>query len=126
MRNDKNYIEIIDEVYRKYADSHFKKPENPNGSFLEQLGSVIPMEYGRAGFENEIRKNCSFAKKYGLVISEQTMSTEDRNEWFLKHRCGGNRRDCKTDWKDYELDQQAIPSKIIQVTYNNKTIEIYE
>lgn len=37
------------------------------------------------------------------------MTTEERNEWFIKNWCGGNRRDSKDDWKDYELDQQNVP-----------------
>jgi hypothetical protein len=32
----------------------------------------------------------------------------------------------KSDWKDYELDQQNIPSKLITITYNDTKIESYE
>ena len=32
----------------------------------------------------------------------------------------------KSDWKDFELDQQNIPTKLITLTYNNQTIECYE
>ena len=39
------------------------------------------------------------------------MTTEERNEWHLINRCGGNKRDCKTDWKDFELDQQGVPRR---------------
>jgi thymidylate synthase len=39
------------------------------------------------------------------------MTTEERNNWHLVNRCGGNIRDCKTDWKDFELDQQNVPKR---------------
>jgi len=39
------------------------------------------------------------------------MTTEERNEWHFINRCGGNKRDCKTDWKDFELDQQDVPKR---------------
>jgi thymidylate synthase len=39
------------------------------------------------------------------------LSFEERNEWHLVNRCGGNKRDCKTDWKDFELDQQDVPKR---------------
>lgn len=39
------------------------------------------------------------------------LSLEERNEWHLINRCGGNKRDCKTDWKDFELDQQSVPKR---------------
>jgi thymidylate synthase len=42
------------------------------------------------------------------------MTTEERNEWHLINRCGGNKRDCKTDWKDFELDQQDVPKRTRQ------------
>ena len=38
-------------------------------------------------------------------------TTEERNEWHLVNRCGGNKRDCKTDWRDFELDQQDVPTR---------------
>ena len=39
------------------------------------------------------------------------LTTEERNEWHLVNRCSGNKRDCKTDWKDFELDQQDVPKR---------------
>jgi thymidylate synthase len=39
------------------------------------------------------------------------MTNEERNEWCLINQCGGNIRDCKTDWKDFELDQQNVPKR---------------
>ena len=39
------------------------------------------------------------------------MTTEERNEWFIKNWCGGNKKDCKGDWKDFELDQQCVPKR---------------
>jgi len=37
------------------------------------------------------------------------MTTEERNEWF-KINLNGNNPLMKSDWKDYELDQQNIPT----------------
>ena len=42
------------------------------------------------------------------------MTNEERNEWCLINQCGGNIRDCKTDWKDFELDQQNVPKRTRQ------------
>ena len=39
------------------------------------------------------------------------LTTEERNEWHLVNRCGGNKRDCKTDWRGFELDQQDVPKR---------------
>lgn len=37
------------------------------------------------------------------------MTTEERNEWFIDNWCGGNRKDCRDDYTDFELDQQCVP-----------------
>ena len=39
------------------------------------------------------------------------LTLDERNEWCLINQCGGNIRDCKTDWKDFELDQQSVPKQ---------------
>ena len=38
----------------------------------------------------------------------------------------GNNPLMKSDWKDYELDQQNTPNKLITISYNDKTFESYE
>jgi thymidylate synthase len=59
------------------------------------------------------------------------LSNEERNEWHLVNRCGGNKRDCKTDWKDFELDQQDVPKRTrepypLPSLKHMKTDEFYE
>jgi thymidylate synthase len=53
------------------------------------------------------------------------MTTEERNEWHFINRCGGNKRDCKTDWKDFELDQQDVPKRTRE-PYPLPTLNIFE
>jgi hypothetical protein len=106
---NKEQQELLDEVYEKYCkESKYK--------FL----------ISKEAFTNTIKRNPDFAKEWGLKIEERELSLEERNEWHVKYRCGGNRRGCKDDWKDYELDQQGVPTKLITITYNDKTIESYE
>jgi len=122
---NKEQLELLGEVYRKYADSHWTPPSNPKGKLLsDQLCSVVPMEHSKESFINKCKTNPDFSKKWGLKIEERELSVQERNEWFQIHRNGNNPL-MKSDWKDFELDQQNIPTKLIKITYNDKTIESY-
>jgi len=109
---NKEQQELLDEVYEKYHQ------ENKHVMYLTFL---LEEE-----FINKCKTDTEFSEKWGLKIEERELSLEERNEWHVKYRCGGNRRGCKDDWKDYELDQQGVPTKLITITYNDKTIESYE
>ena len=76
-------------------------------------------------FINKCKTDTDFSKIWGLKIKERELSHKERNEWFQIH-LNGNNPFMKSDWKDYELDQQNIPTKLVTLTYNNETIESYE
>jgi hypothetical protein len=66
---NKEQQDILNEVYRKYADSHWTPPSNPKGKLLsDQLFSVVPMEHSKESFINEIKTNPEFAKQWGVTI----------------------------------------------------------
>ena len=76
-------------------------------------------------FINKCKIDPEFSETWGLKIEERELSAQERNEWFQIH-LNGNNPFMKSDWKDFELDQQNIPTKLITLTYNNETIESYE
>jgi hypothetical protein len=76
-------------------------------------------------FINKCKTDLEFSEKWGITIDERELSTDERNKWF-QINLNGNNPLIKSDWKDYELDQQNIPTKLITITYNDKTIESYE
>ena len=114
---NKEQEELLDEVYRKYADSH--------EYFVDGWLHVIPMEHSKETFVNECKTDPEFSEKWGLKVEERELNTDERNKWF-QINLNGNNPLMKSDWKDYELDQQNIPTKRIIITYNDKTIESYE
>lgn len=114
---NKEQEELLNEVYRKYADSH--------EYFVDGWLHIIPMEHSKETFVNECKTNTEFSERWGFEIEERELSTDERNKWF-QINLNGNNPLMKSDWKDYELDQQNIPTKLITITYNDKTIESYE
>ena len=76
-------------------------------------------------FINKCKTDPEFSEKWGLKIEERELSTQERNEWFQVH-LNGNNPFMKSDWKDFELDQQNIPTKQITLEYNNEKTYYYE
>ena len=109
MMNKEKYNEIIDEVYEKYTTKYVGYDDVPSKEL----------------FLFEIRTNKEFSEKWGLKIEERELNTQERNEWFQVH-LNGNNPFMKSDWKDFELDQQNIPTKLTTITHNNEKIESYE
>ncbi len=76
-------------------------------------------------FIKKCKTDIEFSQRWGLTIEERELNTDERNKWF-QINLNGNNPLMKSDWKDYELDQQNIPTKRIIISYNDKTIESYE
>jgi hypothetical protein len=132
-----NKEQIIDEVYKNYEKiTNDFQLENPIDDFIIKTlrGEMIKIEtedgddyriLTQEEFINKCKTDSEFSEKWGLRIEERELSIQERNEWFQIH-LNGNNPFMKSDWKDYELDQQNIPTKLITITYNNETIEVYE
>ena len=130
--NNEKMNQIIELAWKKYANSHYI-PGNPNGKLLsEQLVGLRPMIHNRETFRKEIIKNPSFASQWGLKIEERELSWKERveiarktlsKEEFFEY---GNLSPFTTPIITYWLNQNNIPTKLITITYNNETIEVYE
>ena len=110
------YNQIIDEVYDKYRS--------------QQTDFFVPI-YWKDKFIEKCKTNEKFSKKWGLKIEVEELSLDERNELLNKAlNRNHKRKDCFSD-KEFEIetlkDANAfnIPTKLITVTYNNETIEVY-
>jgi hypothetical protein len=109
------FNKIVDEVYNHYLETHQYEP------FILQE----EMDLSKEDFIKKVTNNYGFGQLFGISLNERELNTDERNKWF-QINLNGNNPLMKSDWKDYELDQQNIPSKLVTVTYNDKTIESYE
>jgi hypothetical protein len=114
-----NKEQVIDGVYRKYADSH--------EYFADGWMHVIPMEHSKETFINKCKTNPEFSEKWGLKIEERELSLEERHQlalpiWKEKY---GPLADMMVP-TNVDNTPYKIPTKLITLTYNNETIESYE
>ena len=61
---------------------------------------------------------------YGFQVYTRELNTQERNEWFQIHR-NGNNPFMKSDWKDFELDQQNIPKRAISLMWNQRSVDTF-
>jgi len=141
--------ELLDEVYENYLqhyddeynEEQKKIQKNPLHWMEMRYTNIRP--YPKEMFINKCKIDPEFSEKWGLKIEERELSLEERCNAYLKWY---NDPKC-VEWKNHiekemgwnyekpkwvfnevkeQLDEAQFPTKLITITYNNKTIESYE
>ena len=134
-----NKEQIIDEAYESYLNYPLATIHDHRTNILyknmskgwcmlngRSMASPHPTRHlTKEEFINKIKTDSEFSETWGLKIDERELSLEERNKWF-QINLNGNNPFMKSDWKDFELDQQNIPTKLITITYKENKIESYE
>ena len=118
--NKERYNQIIDEAYKNYVN---KTNEDFIKSDITLPPSYYPMD--KEEFINKCKTDSEFSQKWGLKIEERELSLLERYELMKKldNWVSVHYKEPKT--MEY-MDKHNIPTKLITVTYNDKTIESYE
>jgi hypothetical protein len=126
--NNEKMNQIIDEAYKEYAGSHWTPPENSSSKLLgPQLWSLKPMEHSKETFINKCKSDPKFSKKWGLRIEERELSLEERYKIWFKNNFETGMEYNENNLPDFENDYyETTPTRLITITYNNETIEVYE
>ena len=107
--NKERYKQIVDEVYENYINKliFIEKDCHVDDLINQPNKTFIP--YNQEEFINKIKTDKLFSEKWGLKIEERTVFEQvDQNNPVLKGSTA------------------LYSQKLITVTYNNKTIEIYD
>ena len=111
----KEQQELLDESYKDY----FIKKSSETGPF--GVAGIIPT---KDEFINKCKTDIEFSEKWGLKIKERELSLEERETLLLE--IDDTFRTSTTQEVKLVLDEYNIPTKLIIITYNDKTIESYE
>ena len=103
---NKEQQELIDEVYEKY-------------SIIAGMSTQV-ITLTKEEFIHYIKTDVIFSKQWGLKIDERELSREQRLDIFWKSGIQYGPVD-----DDY-LNSDNIPTRLITITYNDKTITSYE
>ena len=116
---NKEQQELLDEVYMKALMKYGFNwlPGTPPGTVLETQEIFI----------HTCKTDTEFSEKWGLKIEERELTYSERYKiWFTNNFETGMEycEDVKPDFNNEYYE--PTPTKLITVTYNNKTIENYE
>ena len=104
--------ELLDEVYENYQGS----------SECQWTPTYFPTPLIKEEFITKCKTDPEFSKKWGLKIEERELSLEERKIHMSKY---SNDR-IYPDWDEKFLNEKNIPTKLITITYNDKTITYYQ
>jgi hypothetical protein len=124
--NKERYNQIIDEVYDNYR--------------AKVILSQIPTDLTKEEFVELCKNDITFSVYRGLKLEERELIWEERRDLLTPEQYDGTalnkygHKDCGfgdiSPFTDkvihYWMNLHNIPTKLITVTYNDKTIESYE
>ena len=123
--NKERYNRIIDDAYKNFKNNFPMKKSNPPKDYINSKGQLLTKEE----FIDKCKTDTEFSQRWGLKIEERELSLEERNnslgpnEVYLSF-FGINAKDDLESKKIF--DKESRPTKLITITYNDKTIESYE
>jgi thymidylate synthase len=142
LRGDTNIKYLVDndcniwngDAYKKYLKGGNLKWLKPTEVDTPIGKMSIPIPYSQEEFINKIKTDDEFAKKWGLKIEERELSRNERSDYYYKN---GNSEGIVVGSLDRPIfeedevahkwyDEKNVPTKLITITYNDKTIESYE
>ena len=121
-KEQEGLIELVGQEYTKWFYDN-AAPSVSGKPILNGEGILT-----RGEFINKIKTDTEFSEKWGLKIEERELSEEER--WRI--RFDYYPKDKQFPWDRMALpshrflDDFNIPTKLITITYNDKTIESYE
>ena len=117
------YNQIIDDAYKNFKNNFPMKKSNPPKDYINSKGQLLTKEE----FIDKCKTDNEFSEMWGLKIEERELSHDERFAIYKKvcdrdlqpHITGIN-------FKQFHFDEYNIPTKLITISYNDKTIESYE
>ena len=122
---NKEQQELLDEAFSNYwkkvsvnneEDCLVKQEE---GSFLKEVRVLYQQE-----FINKCKTDTEFSERWGLKIEERELSLEERLALVINNFMTFEELS-KATYAEF-FEKNNIPTKLITITYNDKTIESYE
>ena len=133
----KEQQELLDEVYKNYLNEWtFEK--YPNDGSVYNVDPIKVKEHTKPQFEYRCKTDPEFSEKWGLTIKERELSWEERRDLLTPEQYDGTilENGQRTGFGyispftdkviHYWMNLHNIPTKLITITYNDKTIESYE
>ena len=123
---NKEQQKLLDDAYENYWNNH----PDADKIFQYEGSSIVTRRMTEDEFVDMVKTDIEFSERWGLIIEERELSLEERKEIMVKNKLDEvtiNMFFNKTlDKPKQDMYENSIPTKLITITYNDKTIESYE
>jgi hypothetical protein len=122
--NNERYNQIIDEVYENFIKSYTGKDNEiilPPLDYINDDGNLM----SKNQFITSIKYDYWFSETWGLKIEEHILTFEERHMLWDDEGKEANVSPFMEKQLSSMLDKENIPTKLITLTYNNETIEVF-
>jgi hypothetical protein len=109
--------QFLDEVYKNYNELF--------DSYYPPFSAPYPKRLTREEVFNKCKNDPVFVEEYGLQIEERELSEQERMDLYDKSNWNKDIFPSDVSGWNRLLDGYNIPTKVISLTYNDKTIETY-
>ena len=113
-KEQEGLIELVGQEYTKWFYDN-AVPSVSGKPILNGEGILTKGE-----FINKCKTDSEFSEKWGIKIEERELSLEERNNVYKKQWGPG-----VSELSHDRFNSLNIPTKLITITYNDKTIEIF-
>jgi hypothetical protein len=129
---NKEQQELLDEAYENYLNNFIEPVCPPNLDVQPSYYEPMTKEWFVKSAKEKDLRGKEFSERWGLKIEERELSLEERsiiaksNHYEVSQNIKRFVRVDEDRTLHKNLDEINIPTKLITITYNDKTIESYE
>jgi hypothetical protein len=134
MRMNKEQQELLDEAFNQFSKYKMENFDDTRWDVIIEMNTsdntkpyfVTGRPLIKEEFINKCKTDTEFSQRWGLKIEERELNLEERAKW-LEDNKGYDLLVGNLDHDHIrEVVEEEAPTKLITVTYKNKTIESYE
>ncbi len=118
---NKEQQELLDEAYENYSNKLLFNEKDCHIDYSINQPNKTFIPYSQEEFINKCKTDTEFSEKWRLKIEERELDMMER--WAIADLTPNME---EFDFANYMCDKHNVPTKLITITYNDKTIESYE
>jgi hypothetical protein len=128
----KEQQELLDDAYNRYRATIIKEFYEDTKELRKWATVEGPGGHTKEEFINKCKTDTEFSEKWGLKIEQRELSNDERFRIAYKNLELRKKLEAQSkmllypDGHNKVMDDANIPTKLITITYNDKTIESYE
>jgi len=121
---NKEQQELLNEAYENYCKCWGTNPMTTAGKLVGELPFATMVKFTQEEFINKCKTDSDFSERWGLKIEERELSKLERINVAIEKKLTHKTAHLTKDF-DYQkwCDEQNIPTKLITIIYNDKTID---